>query len=425
MTFMNSAILVQCCIHAPHSYSTHHAIQLNCPRVKGRGGSCSDTITAPSVSLPCLRCLLHNSPGSLPRAYRSAMSAADRVPVEVWARIAEHLLRPLPANKVSDWDELHQHDLVTLMRVSKVGLPSLSSCVAAERQAICTATGPLLYRCAVVKDICALTYGLDRPDTDEDEAELADENDAEPRGRTRGKRCSKGLQGLPPPILRPTVETPGFMHKERLLSFVRHLHLVYINGGLLEVVNGAMDSDQPLDNNSRPGATQQESQSALVQWSEAFASSLRALRVLRPLQLSKLSLGAYGKQEPRCDRCFKTASLSIQAQIDLVHKASFDFVRHSRPITICQHRRIYASTSQRHDKCTTDQRHMSCWSSIAVIICMSSTAHSARQAGIATEVVFQPLESPLEAGYVTELQGRVLYCDHYPCSKSLNFCVTS
>lgn len=48
---------------------------------------------------------------------------SERLPVELWSHIFSYLRRPLPSSgPETEWDQLHQHDLASLMRVNQVGL---------------------------------------------------------------------------------------------------------------------------------------------------------------------------------------------------------------------------------------------------------------------------------------------------------------
>jgi hypothetical protein len=57
--------------------------------------------------------------------------ASDRLPVELWSLVFSYLRRTLPPpGPENEWDQLHQHDLASLMRVNQVGvrLPDSTWC---------------------------------------------------------------------------------------------------------------------------------------------------------------------------------------------------------------------------------------------------------------------------------------------------------
>lgn len=96
-----------------------------------------------------------------------------QLPPEIWAMVIGFLRQPIPpaGQRHVTWKDLHQQDLVTMMRVSSVCILFLYTSIdhrfasqADKHQTMYMAAAPLLYSERVVDDATRLLQGI-RPDT--------------------------------------------------------------------------------------------------------------------------------------------------------------------------------------------------------------------------------------------------------------------
>lgn len=170
---------------------------------------------------------------------------SSRIPNEIWLNIITHLRNPLPRYDDPEvtWKELHQHDLTSMMRVSKVILNVIKR-VALITQSMYFLAVPVLYKEAVVKDISAFLEGIaspvlphhrecfstvsNPPERDENDEPFSD---AAAKVETTEPTPTSPTAAVLVQIDDPATPRRGLYHKQELLRMVEALHHVVLKGG--------------------------------------------------------------------------------------------------------------------------------------------------------------------------------------------------